>query len=390
MAILQDLLMPSFVRDRISRVFTPSRYLSRSFGFNLGGPNVSTVKGRVYTYDIYDNVRTVSNARSPHSPAGTIAANPVGNNTVTLGTFKEKLPLDYNQLLQIRRIGEGASDLDVMGAKYIELQVATLKQRSENAREFITGALLGNGGKYGYFFNGDDWVPTFDVANANMTVDCKIYTENVLDTGGGAFAAGMPMGTGTNTLTATWATASTNIPVQLDAISSAFQDLVGAPLDRIYCGTDVWRNVINNDYVRQIAGTANISAEFDQEPDVGPDGQKTGLIKCVLKAMPWVSWYVWDGSLRLAATNGTTFSNVKMLKRKYATFMVDPNVAPWMRAVEGSEIIKDNDLAPPVERYGYYAWAMEKADPARVWYHTLQVLGLELNMPKGIAWGQVQ
>jgi hypothetical protein len=389
MAILQDLLMPSFVRDRISRVFSPARYLSRSLGFNLGGANVNTVRGRVYTYDIYDNVRTVSNARSPSSPAGTIAANPVGNNTVTLGTFKEKLPLDYNQLLQIRRIGEGASDIDVMGARYIDLQVMTLKQRSENAREFITGALLGNGGKYGYFFSGDDWVPTFDITNANIVVDCKIDTGNILDSAG-AWGAGLQMGTGSNIITATWATAATDIPAALDGISSAFQDLVGAPLQRIYCGTDVWSNVIQNDKVKAVAGTANISAEFSQTEDVGPDGQKTGLIKCILKARPWIEWYVWDGSLRLPATNATTFGNVKMLKRGFITFMVDPASAKWMSAVEGSDVVKDNDLAPPVERYGYYAYAMEKADPARVWYHTQQILGLELNMPKGMGWAQVQ
>ncbi len=99
MAILQDLLLSSFVRDVISRVKLPTRFLSRHFGFGWEGGSLESVTGRVYTYDIYDKVRTVTNARLPNAPAGTIAPNPVGNNTVALARFAEKLPLDYNQLI---------------------------------------------------------------------------------------------------------------------------------------------------------------------------------------------------------------------------------------------------------------------------------------------------
>lgn len=385
--ILQDLLMASFVRGLISRVYSPSLFLSRTFGFGIDGSNVETIPGSVHTYDIYDNVRTVSNARSPAAPAGTIAANPVGKNTVTLATFKEMLPLEYNQLIQIRTLGKSATDRDAMGATYIENQVRTLRQRADNLREFLTGSIF-QGGKYGFFFNGDDWVPTYDTTNAQLNVDLKYDSGNVLT--GGSFAAGLQMGTGSNIITASWATASTDIPAHLDLIGSAFQDLVGAPLSRVYCGTDVWSNVINNDKVRQVAGTANISAEFAQEQDRGPDGQLTGFIKCRLKARPWVEWWVWDGSLRVATTNASTFANVKLMPRNYATFMVDPNIVPWLKLSEGSEYIADNDWDDPVERFGFYAWAQRKANPARVWYHTHQNVGLKCYMPKGIAYARVQ
>jgi hypothetical protein len=90
MAILNDLLLPSFVRDTITRVLGPSRFLANQFGFDIDGPSVEQVQGKVYTYDIYDNVRTVQNARASDAPAGTVAVNPVGNNTVALGRFSEK------------------------------------------------------------------------------------------------------------------------------------------------------------------------------------------------------------------------------------------------------------------------------------------------------------
>ena len=387
MPVIQDVLMASFVRGLISRVYTPAQFLSRHLGFGIDGRNVEQVPGTVYSYDIFDNPRTVQNGRLQSAPAGTVAPNPVGKNTVALPSFREKLPLDYTQLIQIRTLGQQASDRDKMGVQYIEKQVGFLRRRSDNLREFLAGSVF-QGGKYGFFFNGDDLVPTYDTTNAQLTVDMKIDTGNVLT--GGSFAAGLQMGTGSNIVTATWATAATDIPLQLDGISSAFQDLVGAPMARVYCGTDVWTNVINNDKVRQIAGTANIPAQFDQEPDKGPDGVPTGFIKCVLKARPWITWYVWDGSLSLAVTSATNLTNVKLLPRNYCTFMVDPEGSNWLKMVEGSDYIADNDWTDPVERFGFYAWAQSKADPARVWYHTFQAAGIELNMPKALAYARVQ
>ncbi|WP_157369856.1 major capsid protein [Zavarzinella formosa] len=385
--ILQDVLMASFVRGLISRAYSPALFLSRHLGFGIDGRNVEQVPGLVYNYDIFDNVRTVSNARAPSASAGTVAPNTVGKNTVALATFREKLALEYGQLINIRQLGRNADDRDMMGAKYIERQVKYLRQRADNLREFVTGALF-QGGKYGFFLNGDDWVPTYDTGNATVTVDLKLDSGNVLT--GGSFAAGLQMGTGSNIIDAAWSSTSTDIPAHLDKIGSALQDLVGAPLARVYCGTDVWANVINNDKVRQIAGTSNISADFTQEPDKGPDGQLTGFVKSTLKARPWVTFYVWDGSLKVAATNASTFTNVKLLPRNYITFMVDPEASPWLRMVEGSDYIADNDWTDPVERFGFYAWAQQKSDLARVWYHTFQAVGLELNMPKGIGYARVQ
>lgn len=387
MPVIQDVLMASFVRGLISRVYTPAQFLSRHMGFGIDGRNVDQVPGTVYSYDIFDNPRTVQNARMQSAPAGTVAPNPVGKNTVALASFREKMPLDYTQMIQIRTLGQQASDRDKMGVKYIQKQVEFLRRRCDNLREFLTGSLF-NGGKYGFFLNGDDLIPTYDTTNANFTVDLKIDTGNILT--GGSFAAGLQMGSGSNIITAAWSNTSTDIPAQLDLISSAFQDQVGAPLARVYCGTDVWTNVINNTNVRQVAGTSNISAEFNQEKDVGPDGVPTGFIKCVLKARPWITWYVWDGSLSVAVTNATTFTNAKLLPRNYCTFMIDPEGSPWVKMIEGSDYIADNDWTDPVERFGFYAWAQTKADPARVWYHTFQACGIELNMPKALAWARVQ
>ena len=393
MAILQDVLLASFVRDVISRVRLPTRYLSKSFGWGWDGSNITEVPGRVYTYDIYDNVRTLSNARLPNAPAGTITANPVGNNTVALARFAEKLPLDYNQVNYIRVLGKGAGDKDRAGMSYIQAQVRTLRQRAENVWEFIAGALF-RGGRYFFYSSGDDLVPTYRSASTFFGVDLKIDSGNIGPNLAGlqpaqAFAAGLQMGTGANIIDAAWDNVATNIPSHIAQINSAFQDIVGAPLQRICCGSDVWLNVLANTAVRNLAGSANEPfASFTQVPDVDSSGTPTGLMIGRIRGWPWIDWYIWDGSLSVATTSASTFANVKMLPRGICTFMIDP-LAGWLKGIHGSEIVKDNDWSEPVERYGLYAWAMERADPARVWYHTLQNLGVELNIPKGIATARV-
>lgn len=391
MAILQDLLMPSFVRDVISRVRVPGRYLSRYFGFGIDGANtvpVATAGQRQYTYDIFDNVRTIPNGRLPGAPSGTIAPNPVGNNTVTLARFAEKLPLDYNQLAAIRTLGKSAGDRDRMGASYIDRQVAYLRQRSENLWEFLTGALF-RGGVYYFYQNGDDLVPTYESSSTFFGVDLKIPSSNKGNIGGGSFSACLQMGTGSNIIDTVWSNTSAEIVTDLNAIDSAFQDLVGAPLETVLCGSDVWTNVLANTQVRNMAGSASEPfAAYNLEDVAGPDGTPTGVRVGSIKALPWLKWVIWDGSLSIATSSATTFGDVKLLPRNHATFMVG-DTTTWLKGIIGSEIVKDNDLAPPQERFGFYTWAMEKADPAAVWYHTLQNVGIELNMPKGIATARV-
>lgn len=394
MAILQDLLLSSFVRDVISRVKTPTRYLSRSLGWGWDGAGIGNVKstetisGRVYTYDIFDNVRTLANARLPGAPSGTVAANPVGNNTVGLARFAEKLPLDYNQLSQIRVLGKGASDKDRAGASYINAQVRFLRQRADNVWEFLAGALF-RGGKYFFFQSGDDLIPSYRSAGTFFGVDLKVDAGNIGANLAGlqpaqAFAAGLQMGTGANIIDAAWDNVATHIPSHIAQINSAFQDIVGAPLARIYCGSDVWLNVLANTDVRNLAGSANEPfARFEQVPEMDQNGTPTGLMIGRIRGWPWIDWYIWDGSLRVA-TAASTFADVKMLPRGCVTFMIDPD-GTWLKGIVGSEIVKDNDWTEPVERFGLYTWAMEKADPAKVWYHTLQNVGVELNVPKGIA-----
>lgn len=120
-----------------------------------------------------------------------------------------------------------------------------------------------------------------------------------------------------------------------------------------------------------------------------PDGTESGLEMFQLKGCPNYTFIVYAGQLKVATDSSGTLASTQLLPDSYCTFMIEPDQT-WFQMVEGSEIVKDNDMAPAVERVGHYSWIMEKADPARFELHNLQKVGLEINVPKGLVWARVR
>lgn len=384
--ILTDILKPSVVTKIVSRIRTPAYPLANWFGVNLGGTNTQQLPFPLptYTYDIFDNTRRLAMGRGRYVSAGTVAARPVGNNTVTIMRFAQKLPLDYNRVSQMRQIGENAGKIDAMGKRYIEKQAEQQTLMQTSVREYAIGSLLRGGHMY-FHQSGDDLYPSYTSSGNLFDVDLKMESDWELI--GGSFAAGLAMGTGANTITHTWATASNDIPLMLEKVSYGFQSSVGQPLTDVWCNYTVWLNVLQNDKVRQLAGTANTPfAQFDLEEAKAADGSPTGLQIGRIKGLPWIRWHmtphvldVWDGS---------AWTATKVIPDDYCLFTIDKG--DWLVGIEGAEYVKDNDLAPATLRQGLYAWIMEKADPARFEMHSIQNFTLELNTPKAVAVARVQ
>lgn len=382
-----SILTPSVVTKIVSTIRAPGSILSRHFGWNVGGGNVGTVQGKTYTYDIYDHVRDVARGRIPGSASGSISMNPVGNVSISLAKSAEKIMMDYNALLQIRTLGENAGSRDIAGKRYIERQAKTLRQRQDNFREFVAAGALSYGGTYGFWIVNDDLIPTFSTS-AQIQVDHRIPTANKLI--GTAFAPGLVLDGSTNLIDASWAVSSTDIPRQLLAIDAGLQGQAGNPLKHIIVNNTVWSNVIANDKVRALAGTSNTPfAEYSKLAVKNPDGTDAGVFAATLKGLPQFEWLICNSKIKLATTSGTTIAEQRVVQDDYATFMIE-NDNSWIQMIEGSEIVKDNDMAPPVEREGFYSWMLEKADPARFELHALQSVGMEINVPKGIAIARVQ
>lgn len=384
MAVLQNVLTPSVVTGIVSRIKTPGNPLSKYFKMEIGSPNigVETVIGRSYSYDIFDNLRTIAKFRQPGVGPSTNAVNPTGRQTNTFARVYEKWPLNYELINNIRAIGKNAGERDRQGAAYLEAQGKQQRKKYDNAIEYLIGMLLTTGKAF-FQFSGDDMLPVQALGgNPGMTIDWLIPAGNNGLTGG-AFAANLdPLGAG-NIITAPWSNTGTDIPAQLDAINQAYQMLVGAPLALAITDSTVWRFLLSNTKLQAQGGSVNaVFSEYVMEDLRGPDGNKIGIFKGRLRAVPWLDWLVVDSGLDFGA------GPVRWFPGNMVTFMIEPD-GTWLKRVEGSELVKDNPIAPAIQRYGYHAWLREWDEPARVELHAILNTILELNIPKALMLGQV-
>lgn len=371
------ILAPSVVKKLISRIAVPGMTIQRFLGFEEGGSRVEqlAINGlRQYTYDIFDNVRSIALGRAPGTGPGTVKRNPVGNNTVTIARSYEKMTdLNYEMLSNIRTIGESATDLDRKGIKYLEAQGKVLQQRQLNFREFLSwGMLRGGGTGYGFIFSGDDWIPV--LTGAQLVIDWKIPAANKSQLN--------MLGAG-DIIDTTWSNPAADIPGDLDGISIAFQNLVGPPLAWVMTDSIVWNHVMNNTAVKAQAGTSNTVYEtFEMSGERAKDNSMTGLRYATLKARPWLKWFITDSVLEV---NGT---NVKYFQDGEASFGIDL-AFDFCKMQEGSEWVKDSLWAPAVARQGRYDWIREEDQPAKVELHSINNIVPELTIPKALAFGDV-
>lgn len=368
------ILAPSVVTKMVSRIATPGNTIQTFLGFQPGGKNVAqdTPDGvRSYSYDIFDNVRSIASGRAPGTGPSIVARNPVGKNTVTIARSYEKIPdLSYELLSNIRQLGAGASDLDRKGMRYLEAQAKCMAQRQVNFREFLAWGMLR--GSCGFSFSGDNWVPV--LSGGNITLDWKIPSGN---------KSQLNMLGGGDIIGTSWATTSTDIPGDLDDISAAFQELTGAPLAWCLTGSDVWNAVLNNTKVQSQAGTAQTAFElFDMTNEANEDGIKTGLRVARLRCRPWLTWLITDAGLEVNGSFRKFFTGGEI------SFGVDLNYG-FAKMQEGSEYVKDNPFATPNLQRGTYSWLREWDEPARVELHSLSNLVPELTIPKGLAFADV-
>lgn len=371
MAIDFNILAPSVVTGIVSRIFAPGEVMQRYFGFQIGGPNVRQIEGRAHSWDIFDNVRAPAMGRAPGVGAATIAVNPVGRVTATIARAYEKMPdISYEKLNNIRVLGENAGSRDKMGMAYLEKQAGVMRWRQNNFREWLTWGMLR--GTCGFLVSGDDWIPV--LTSPTYTIDYQMPAGNKTQLN--------MLGAG-NIIDQTWLTTTTDIPKHLDAINAAFINLVGAPLAFVACDSVVFRAVLNNLMVQSQAGAVNTPyAEFEETADKNEDGYPTGLRRARIKAIPWLEWIIYDGTLTI---NGT---GTKLYDGTTATFGIQPN-RTFCELVEGSELVKESPWGPAVERFGPHFWLREWDDPATVTLFGIQNSLVEHRIPKGMAFATV-
>lgn len=391
---LHDLLQPQVILDVVSRIRRGRGRLGQFFGFHakaydgvmMKGPNTKTSPTRTGSYRIFDNTRTAAEGRAPGTGPATVKPNPIGEVAYACIRWHEKIRLLAEELGQLSKVIGPNSVVDAAGQDYVTRQTAFLAQRINNAVELATWGMI-RGTLY-LKSDGERWIPTLTQPAAGtptVTIDFQIPAANKTQ---------LNMLGGGNLVTSTWANAATNIIDQVVNIDAAFVQLTGDSLKHIWLNGNTWLNVINNNQVRNTAGSANTPYQtYERVKETGFDGEEISEYTAVIRGYPHVVWHIINDVLVSDGGDDPSYSAgtgtlTKAIPDNIAVFM--PEVSPdWVDFLHCGEHVSEQPGQPMVLREGYHFWSEWVTQPTSV-----ELIGLfngipRLSRPKNIAYGTV-
>lgn len=348
---IQEILSTKITTRVVTREAAANRYLLSLFGMQPGGFAERAVGHRQFGYDVFNDTRTVAAARGPGAPAATVTRQKVGRVDGVFPRFYEKLPLLSEELHNFRQIGGPASIYDERGAAYVLRQQRYMGQRLGNNRLLLLAGML-RGALYGHT-SGDATYYDFTSSGADFTINWQRPSGNTLK---------FNMDGGGDIISASWATASTDIPGHLRSINSKLQIATGTTLDLIICPANVWNAVMNNDAVQAQAGTSN-PPFTQQERVIGTDanGRPQTVILGRIAAQPQVQWLITNEGIKIGTPGSESF--VQYVPDNYIWWGPMPSPT-FYEMLLGSEPVNEGYGAQEVVRFGAHAWTKLVDDPA--------------------------
>lgn len=362
MATLAELLHPQVVFASVTnRVRKTSNVLQRFWNMQVGGPNFERIQGRAGSYDIFDFVRDPAGARAPNTGPATIAPQAIHVQPVTCVRIYEKMPLLYERIFPIRRLGRPSSEVDPGGADYVERQKDVLATRMYNTREFLLAGLMR--GTCQFLISNDDWIPVF--SGGTITIDQQIPAGNKNQV--------------TGSIASTWDnTTAATIFEDVLAVNTFMLQQTGWPLRHIWINSVVWSLVTNNAGIKARSGSANkVFSVYDGlgqivRGDFAPDEHTAELV-----CLPGIHWHIYDNGLSL---NGTF---TKFFPDTMAVFCPEPE-SMLATGIQGTEFVQENEMQPAQERQMPYFWPQYTREPAKIELCGMDIFVPVLRVPKSL------
>lgn len=381
MASIQQLLSPQVLTKVISRVASMSDWLANLYGVAPGGKNILNFgHGRQGAYHIYNNVRAVAAGRAPGTAAHRRQPNPMGRVDFTYPRMHDSVGLLAEFLHNLGRIDNPAVR-DQAGADMIRRQTDTLGQLAANWRKaMIVGTLRDSlymvmVGDSNYF---QFTAPSSGVPAVRLHGQMPSGNKGQLDMlGAGAI------------IDTSWSSSSADIPGHIGLINAAFQQLCGGHLAAIICGRKVWNNVIQNDHVAAIHGSAHPPFAALERDTVEPEIAKTmkNVYRAKLNVYPDVTWYITDEGLDIGAPGSEVFT--KIVGENDAVFIGHEPDDGTVGCYEGSEPIAEYDGGPETVKVGLSAWSVKRANPTATDLFSLDNALVVNHVPASEAYGTV-
>lgn len=386
-ATLTDFLLPQVVLDVISRLRKGRGPLGSWLGFQpksfdpktvaVNGPNTIRGSGSVrnVTYRIFDHTRVPLKARAPGQGPSTVAANPMGQNTVAISRFHAKIPLNYEFLGNLSPMIGPNSQIDPGGQSYIAQQTNFLGEQANNMVEMLSAGMMRD---QLYFIvvpgvGGDDWLPSFTAPTAGQIGFQVSFGIPAGNKGQLPNQMGTNIGGG-NLIQNTWANVGAGIISDLNNIKAAYALLSRYAMTDIWINSTLWANIVLNTSVRNTAGSANTPfSEYEREPEPGMDATgPSNKYRFVLRGAPDIRWHICDDALALNTdidpsygTAPSTATLSKLVPDNTAIFCTEPS-SDWTRFHHGGEYVVENPGMPGMLRTGYYFWHEYVTQPSAI------------------------
>lgn len=393
---LLSLLAPQCVMDLITRIRPGHGPLSSWFGFTpetfnensveISGANTLRGQGSVrnYTYRIFDRTRVPMKARAPGTGPATVSQNPMGQNTVSIARWHQKISLNYEFLGNLSPMIGPNSQIDEGGKSYIAQQTMFLAEQGSNAVEMMAAGLLRD--SLYFYQQGDNWLPTFTAPVAptvgfQVSFSIPAGNKNQLNmTGAG------------NILTIPWDNSAAPILHNTQSIVAAYSQLNRYRMEDIWINSTQMMNVLLNTEVRNTAGSSQMP--FAQWDEVKADNLASGPANhqtMTLRGLPMVKWNVCNDTLALNTdvdpsygTAPSTATLAKEIPDNMAIFAAKPS-KEWVTMYLGGEHVIENPGMPAALRMGWYFWHEFVTQPACVELLALLNAVPALYVPSAIA-----
>ena len=377
MTSIQQILRPITLTKVISRVAASTDTILQFMGMQDGGKNVSYMgHGRQGSYRVYNHLRSVAAGRAPGTAANRSARNWVGEVPFVYPRMHDSVILPAEELHNLSKI-EDPRVRDEAGADYIKRQSMSLGEKAGNWRTALVVGMLRD--SLYIHQDGDTWYPTYSSSGATYRINYQMPAGNKTQ---------LDMLGGGSIIDASWATSTTDIPSHLAQINAAFQQLNGGRLTDILINAEGWMNVISNDKVAAVHGTANPPFQvFDRVVGTGPDGTPINEQTGVLTVMPGVTWHITDAGLDIGVPNSETYT--KHSPDNTATFLCSPDRPGLYTMYEGSEPIAEYDGGPQTTKIGFNAWSKQSSNPTATEIFVLDNALPVNHVPNSIAYGTV-
>jgi hypothetical protein len=351
--------------------FHADRYDAKTV--TVQGPNTLMGTGSVrnVTYRIFDHTRVPMKARAPGTGPATVAQNPMGQNTVSVARYHQKIPLNYEFLGNLSPMIGPNSQVDAGGQNYIGQQTQFLAEQGNNMIEMMAAGMMRD--SLYFIVQGDNWLPTF-TAPVAPTVGFQVPF-NIPSGNKGQLNM---LGTG-NIITVPWSNVGAPIIGDIQNIIAAYAQLSRYTMTDIWINSTMWINIITNTQVRNTAGSSNTPfAEFDMEPEPGMNNTgPANRYSAMLRGQPTIMWHFCDDTLALNTDVDPSYATqptgsvpsaanlAKLVPDNLAIFCTKP-LPTWTRMYLGGEHVVENPGMPGALRMGWYAWHEYVTQPSAV------------------------